>query len=168
MHPPWFIVFAMLISLPAFAAEITAIPTTRVDPNRTCGVLETHLPKKLGALGKIGKLLRKQVAATTAYDCDQIEGGCKVHVFEFPGLELDVLASKSSPWIMGATISSPNWRLFENIRVGQTLEILEDHYGVAIPRDKSPVALEGECTPLTVWHQNGRVTKLALDCQACY
>ena len=160
----------LLLSLPAFAAEKVAISTSRVDPNQTCGVLESHLPIKLAAFKKVGKLLRTKVAATTAYDCDQIQGGCKVHVLEFPGLELDLLASGNSdtPWVMGATISSPKWRLLEAIHVGQTLEAIEKHYGVTSPRDKSPVALEGECTPLTVWHRNGHVTKLALDCQACY
>ena len=165
-----FIVLVVLLPSSAFAAEMAAISTTRVDPNRTCGVLESHLPKNLSAFRTVGKLLREVVATTSEYDCDQIEGGCKVHVFEYPGLELDVRVSgiSNSPWVMGATTSSPKWRLFENIHVGQTLEIVEEHYGVTIPRGKSPVVLEGECTPLTIWHRNGRVTKLALDCQACY
>ena len=170
MHYRWIFVLVMFLPLSAFAAEKVTIATTRVDPNQTCGVLESHLPKTLASFTKVGKLLRKTVAATNEYDCDQTAGGCKVHVLEFPGLELDLLASGSSdpPWVMGAIVSSPKWRLLEKIHVAQTLDTIEDHYGVAIPRNKSPVTLEGECTPLTVWHRNGRVTKLALDCQACY
>ena len=50
-----------------------------------------------------------------------------MHVLEFSGLELDLLASGNSdiPWVMGAIISSPKWRLLEAIHVGQTLEAME-------------------------------------------
>ncbi len=169
MRPYRHLVCVMLFPLSALAVETTTIATTRTDPGRACSVLASKLPKKLASLKTIG-LLRETVTATNEYDCDQRQGGCRVHVLDFSGLELDLLVSgaSGSAGLMGATISSPLWRLLPGSYVGQILDTVEEHYGVTIPHDESPVTLEGECTPLTVWHRNGRVTKLRLDCQACY
>lgn len=170
MQSYWHIVCVMLVPLSALAAEATTISTTLVDPGQACSVLASKLPKKLASLKTVGRLLRETATAINEYDCDQKQGGCRVHVLKFSGLELAVLVSgtSGSAWVMGATITSPKWRLLPNSYIGQTLENVEGNYGVTIPQDKSPVTLEGECTPLTVWHGNGHVTKLALDCQACY
>lgn len=152
----------------AIAGDVTLIPVSANDPALTCSVLEKKLPPKLSSIRHLGKLQSEIVAPDHDY-CENQANECSIHSLKFTGLRLELLVHKDNQTAtaLTATLSGPQWRLLGDIRVGQKLEVLESHYGVKIPRDKSPVRLEGECTPLDVMHANGHVTKLFLDCQAC-
>jgi hypothetical protein len=145
-----------------------SISTTATDPGKTCSVLNENLPNNLHSIRQLGRLQKEEVGGH-ADICEHQAKDCSVHTMEFRGLSLSVLAKNETREVfpLGVTLSAPSWRLLGDIKVGQPLEFLEKHYGAMIPRDVAPVVLVGECTPLTVWHANGRVTQLALDCQAC-
>lgn len=166
----WLVLAAALFSVNVHASDPLVISTARSDPSEICHVLANNLPKRIELIRKVGKLIREKKTHTDDFECNERAGGCEAHVLQFQRLELGVLTSPSfdAPWLMEAVISSANWTLFGDIRVGQALTVAEGHFGVAIPRESSPVKLVGECTPLTIWHRKGYITKVTLDCQACY
>ena len=167
MHKLTFLTVAVFLTSTASVAG-DSISTTATDPGNTCSVLDKNLPGNLFSIRKMGYLRKEKVVGDTDY-CEHQAKDCNVHTMEFRGLTLIVLAKKKTheASTLVATLSAPSWNLLGDVKVGQTLEFLEKHYGATIPRNVSPVVLKGECTPLTVWHANGRVTKLNLDCQAC-
>jgi hypothetical protein len=160
----------ILIPLNVYGGEVFPLSTARSDPSQLCNQVSDNLPRQIEMLRKIGDLIHETATATDEFDCNERLGGCKRHALVFRGLELDILAAPSfdTLWIMGATVSSSNWKFLGDIRVGQSLTAFEKHFGVTIPRDVSPIKLMGECTPMTIWHREGRVAKFTLDCQACY
>ncbi len=164
------VILISLLPLNSLAGGNLVISTTQTDPGRLCQELANALPKNIESLRKLGDLVQEISASTDYFECNERPGGCKTHTLQFEGLALDVLTSPSfkEPWIFGITVSKPNWNFLGDIRVGQSLPVIEERFGVLIPRDTSPVNLEGECTPLTIWHSEGQVTSFDLDCQACY
>ena len=158
----------LVASASGVAAQGLAISTTATDPALTCSVLDKKLPKSLSSIRRLGTLRREKVVGDADY-CEHLAQECDIHTLEFHGLKLQLLAHKRTKdaSALVATFTTSRWTLLQQVRVGQSVEVLEKHYGVSIPRNISPVTLEGECTPLTVWHAKGQVTKLMLDCQAC-
>lgn len=163
-----FILINLLTSTFLVAADIPNIPTTAVDPFETCTVLNKNIPQQISSIRHIGKILNETVVGDADY-CELKAKECDIVNIQFSGLTLALLVKKETQEVsvLAATLSSPRWSFLGNIKIGQRLEELEKYYGVSIPRDVSPIKLEGECTPLTIWHSHGRVTKLHLDCQAC-
>jgi hypothetical protein len=157
-----------MLSFHALGDEIPSISTTSQDPAEVCSALDTKLPNRLADIRKLGKLKSEKVAPDTDY-CGDKGKSCAIHRFEFPGLQLNLLELKAThdTSILTAQISSDKWHISGGVHVGQTLEEVEKKFGVDIPRNISPVVLIGDCTPLTLWHANGKVTQFLIDCQAC-
>jgi hypothetical protein len=149
-----------------YAGEIRSIQTTKVDPASSCQQLFEHLPNSLPKIKSIGKLQTERTDSCTEYSGDPPDD-CVVHLLNFTDLKLTVISMKGRASPIEATVSSSKWNLLDDIKVGQSIETLEKHYGVKIPKNESPVVLMGECMPLTVWHANGLVTKYTLPCHAC-
>lgn len=148
-------------------AQNAHINTTATDPFRTCAVLEKNLPSTLKSIRKMGKVQSEKARPDLDYCKEQKQ--CSIHELTYTGLKLSLLVNKRlrSASVLSVELSNSSWDFLGDIRVGEQLPVLENHYGVKLSKDVSPVALVGECTPLTVWHRNGYVTKLHLDCQAC-
>ena len=157
-----------LLSISASAADNKVINTTAQDPIVLCSVLRNKLPNSLSSIRKLG-ILHNEKTTPDIDHCEDQEPNCSVHRLEFAGLDLLILEDRKSSEMsaLNADISDTRWRLFGDIFVGQKIEVLEQRFGVKVPRDVSPVVLNGECTPLTVWHSNGKLLRLELDCQAC-
>ena len=151
---------ALLGSASLCFADMPSISTMRVDPFKACTVPHRKLPKALPAIRRIGQLRSESIEDDKDY-CER-PAECSVHSMEFSGLEISVLSKKQSneAQALDVTPTSPPWQLLGKIRVGQSVQARELHYGVSIPTGVSPVSLTGECTCLTVWHDH-------LDCQAC-
>lgn len=150
------------------AGDFPNISTTAIDPFETCTVLDKSIPRQISSIRHIGHIFSETVVSDADY-CEVQAQECDISTLQFSGLTLELLVKKETQEasVLAATLSSPRWNIFGKIKIGQRIEVLEKYYGVSIPRDVSPVNLEGECTPLTIWHSHGRVTKLHLDCQAC-
>ena len=163
-----FLTVAVFLTSTTASVAGDSISTTATDPANTCSVLDKNLSDNLFSIRQMERLRKEKVVGGADY-CEHQAKDCNVHTMEFHGLSLIVLAKKKTheAFPLVATLSAPSWSLLGDVKVGRPLEFLEKHYGATIPRDVSPVVLMGECTPLTVWHVNGRVTQLKLDCQAC-
>jgi hypothetical protein len=143
------------------------IEELKIDPAQLCPLGDKRILKTLYSLKKLAPV--KSVKRLSCADLLPDESpGCKAEEISYTGMKIIAVAFPKDLWVADLEISDAKFDyLGSNLRVGAPISIAESIYGVKIDRGKSPVVLRGECVPLSIWHENGRIFKVKITCSAC-
>jgi hypothetical protein len=144
-----------------------AIESLKIDPGKLCPISDKRIPNTLNALKKLAPI--KAVKKLSCNDLLPDESpGCKAEEISYAGMKIVAAAFPKSLWVADLEISDAEHNyLGSTLGIGSLISTVESTYGIKIDKSKSPVVLQGECVPLSVWHTNGRISKVKLTCSAC-
>ena len=138
------------------------------DPGKLCAQVQKRFPASLEGIKRLDTVLSEKVRPDQDY-CHTDLSQCEIRDLALPGLEVRVLVRKAdkAASVLTLTISDPKWRTLQPLVVGAKVAQAESHLGVKAKPGSAVLKVIGECTPIDVHHENGRITRLRLDCQAC-
>lgn len=155
----------------AFAQETHTRPyeieNLKNDPAKLCPISDKRIPKTLAALKKLAP-----VKAVKSFSCSDLlpdeSPGCKAEEISYVGMKIIAVAFPKSLWVADLEVSNAEYNfLGSNLMIGSPISAVQHTYGITIDKSRSPVVLQGECVPLSIWHANGRISKVKITCSAC-
>lgn len=127
----------------AVAGDPPHAQVTATDPVAQCVALTQSLPKTLPALRILAPVLSESVSPEASDYCHEESNDCELRTVHMPGLTLGLLVRRKSQEAapLAARVSSANWNLLGEVRVGQSVQHLEKLYGVKAPPNSGQFGL---------------------------
>jgi hypothetical protein len=139
----------------------------KTDPARLCPVKDHRIPKTLPKLKQLAPIKSIKELSCNSFLPEEVVG-CVAESIKFDGLEIIAVVPRKELWLADIEVGNAKFDfLGSTLKVGAPISDVEKLYGKKIPIKNSPVVLQGECVPLTVWHSHGLITKVKLTCSAC-
>ncbi|MFZ2163477.1 MAG: hypothetical protein WAW02_14790 [Sideroxyarcus sp.] len=159
----------LLLPLTTLGADrIRYLKAKKSDPGELCQAIGKKFPLKLEGFRKLGKLEKETVRPDSDY-CYEPTNQCRIYDLEFTGLSLQLIEKEpnQNAGILTIKITGNRWDILGKVHVGQKISEIESYYGVKIPNNVSPIGIIGDCLAVVIYHEDGLVTGLNLDCQSC-